>query len=244
MTRHIKVGREIIFREGTQSKIVEDIINKLVGINFTNGKWEWISPKDIQSQIFLNGHGFHIYGNGSTQFQTDRGLGKKYELKKDKYTKKVCSVGWGSYSLASKDSSIPGSIKLYYRDKPCVICSSTNDVAVDHKDKHKKEGSTNINDYQPLCRKCNTKKRDICNKCEETDTRYDARVKGYSIGWLYGGCEYSPSSIGCKGCYYHDPIFFNKNFDKTKDILMDINKIDIPTKKTTKNLNIFSFQTK
>lgn len=217
-----KIENGIIFREGSNQRIVEDIINKLVGIDYETGCWGWINQYDIQKIITDNGHKFSIMGNGSPFFNYDRGLGKKYDLEKDqpsKNEKMVRSLGWSSYSNTIKNHGIPDVVREHYKDSSCVFCGTSYNIVIDHKDKTKKDRSKNVNDYQPVCNKCNALKRDICNRCTNSKKRYDAKPMGYNTSYVEGTEKFSPSTVGCKGCYKHDPVYFRSKLS------FDINKI-------------------
>lgn len=238
-------SREKVYRKYSQPSIIEDIINTLVGIDHTNGTWGWVSYKEIEEFIDIDispTKKFSFRGNGNTMFNKDRGVGKKYELEKDNHAGKVRSLGWRNHTDSSKDNSIPKNIRRYYKNKPCIICGSHNDTVIDHKDKHEKVGSTDINDYQSLCIKCNTLKRSICNKCYNSKQRYNATERGLPVGWVEGTIDYSHSTIGCKGCYYHDPFYFNSRLSVLPKFLtgvIDSNKDNKLIKKSKENLNLF-----
>ena len=67
-----------------------------------------------------------------------------------------------------------------------------------------------LDDFQPLCKTANDAKRGHCKKCRETGKRYDAKRLGYSESYTYG----TANSKTCVGCYWYDPIAFNKEISK------------------------------
>jgi hypothetical protein len=57
-------------------------------------------------------------------------------------------------------------------------------------------------------------KQEHCERCHESGIRYDAMLRGFSASYFMG----EASSDYCEGCYYHDPLEFNRvisaNFSK------------------------------
>lgn len=54
---------------------------------------------------------------------------------------------------------IPQTIRTYYKNKCCVICGTSNDIIIDHKDGFYKNKNLSIQDFQVLCNHCNLVKR-------------------------------------------------------------------------------------
>lgn len=114
--------------------------------------------------------------------------------------------------------SIRSDIKDIIKKQICVHTgfkgTSQNPIEVDHKDgryTNKKVLSIEtqtLNDFQPLCRQANLKKRSDCNKCKDTNLKFDAKELGYEKSTLDGKIEYNET---CNGCYWFDPLFFKKN---------------------------------
>ena len=67
-----------------------------------------------------------------------------------------------------------------------------------------------IEDFQPLSKTANDAKRQHCKKCLETGKRYNAKKLGYSESYTFG----NEKSKTCVGCYWYDPIAFNKEISK------------------------------
>ena len=120
----------------------------------------------------------------------------------------------------SFNQSIRSDIKEHYKNKPCVMLgvigtSENTKIEIDHKDGRKNcERISDISlqtldDFQPLCKAANDAKRQICKKCQETDTRFDATViLGNPIPYYSGNSSLSES--GCEGCYQYDPVKYRK----------------------------------
>lgn len=88
----------------------------------------------------------------------------------------------------------------------------TADMQIDHKDGRKDDTrladieTQSVSDFQNTTRAENALKRSTCNKCKETDLRFDARELGYTVAQTIGGPKYTT----CIGCYYYDPIAFRQ----------------------------------
>jgi hypothetical protein len=67
-----------------------------------------------------------------------------------------------------------------------------------------------LEDFQPLSKTANDAKRQHCKRCLETGIRYDAKKLGYSESYVFGNA----SSKTCVGCYWYDPVAFNKEISK------------------------------
>ena len=161
--------------------------------------------------------GFPLRGNGSPFFQSDRGLGLKYKLEKQRDNgnklSSVRTIGFAYYHEINRSLAIPPEVRKWILSgQPCAMCGTTSNIVVDHKDGNKQPlENPSKDDFQPLCNHCNTVKREICKKCNETGKRFDAKILGYKISWLEGTDNYQPQSPRCRGCYWFSPhIFRNK----------------------------------
>jgi len=92
--------------------------------------------------------------------------------------------------------------------------TTQNPIEVDHKNGRYNDYDVldllrqKVDDFQPLCRQANLHKRSICNKCEETNQKFDAKKLGYNVSTTDGILEYNGT---CKGCYWFCPISFKEN---------------------------------
>ena len=178
-------------------------------INPDNGVSDWFDVDDLEQSI-----GFPLRGNGSPYFQNDRGLGKKYMLEKQRGKGNKLSfirtIGFAHYHQTHRASNIPEEVRRWIESGlPCAMCGTTANIVPDHKDGNRQPITTpNSNDYQPLCQHCNTVKREICKRCNETSKRFDATKLGYHISWIEGTAIFQPMNPRCKGCYWYSPIDF------------------------------------
>lgn len=129
----------------------------------------------------------------------------------------------GIFGLINNDNSRPirQDIKDYIRKLPCCSCSSTSNVETDHKndlynDKRVLDLKTQtIDDFQPLCKHCNCRKRQIIKNTIKTGKRYGATnipcLNIYGIDFIQGNDVYDPDDINAMvGTYWYDPIAFHK----------------------------------
>lgn len=99
----------------------------------------------------------------------------------------------------------------------CIWCGSKERLEVDHKNGRYNSKTDNINDFQILCKSCNDKKRERCNKCRATNCRYNVQEEIssvlYKTAFISGNKNYNPKH-GCKGCFLYDIEDFYLQHDK------------------------------
>jgi hypothetical protein len=199
----------IRFGKQTQSQLLEMALNpNILGIS------DWALLEDLVDKV-----GFSLNGNGCALIQDDRGIGKKYQIEKSYSGNKVYAVrtkGFKGYeSLADCKSAtryIPSSIRAFFASQPCAFLGTYSDIEIDHKDGTYPEiDKSDPNNYQPINRNMNSKKRESCKTCKNTGYRYDARKIGHTEGWIEGD-SIRTEEIGCRGCYMFDPIAFRQAF--------------------------------
>lgn len=185
-----------------------EIIEQAMHIDAKNGTSEWWSISLLEKTV-----GFSLGGNGSAYFQSDRGLGKRYVIEKNRdkgnRLSYVRTVGFAYYHQVERSSKIPLEVKKWLRGFPCSMCGTTADITFDHKDGNKQPIEyPNKDDFQTLCRHCNAVKREICKKCSGTSVRFDAKSLGYQISWTEGTERFQPMHPRCFGCYWYSPFTF------------------------------------
>ena len=95
--------------------------------------------------------------------------------------------------------------------------SQENKIESDHKNgRYNDERVNNIrtqklDDFQPLLRKINYKKRAECEKCINTGIRFDAKKFGYNKSYSRGDKFHDGTKNGCIGCFWYDVLDFRKN---------------------------------
>jgi len=100
------------------------------------------------------------------------------------------------------------------KNKQCIMFATSN-PEVDHKDGRKNDPrvmntKTQLeSDFQPLSKAANDAKRQHCKTCKETNTRFDAKMLGYSISYTEGNSTYD-DVFKCRGCFWYDIEDFRK----------------------------------
>lgn len=183
---------------------------------------EGFSPDITMEELEKYHHSYHTTNGGDWCRDNQSYLGKKYNIKREKRKGKIYSVKTDGFNKRTKiNQSIRSDISKEIKSKRCVILDISSNIEVDHKDGMKNDWRLNdislqkTEDFQPLTRTANDAKRQHCKKCIETGKRYDARRLGYSESYTMG----DENSKTCVGCYWYDPVKFNKkiseNFNKT-----------------------------
>lgn len=119
----------------------------------------------------------------------------------------------------NRTQNIRGDIKREIYKLNCVVLgtrrSSDHKVEVDHKDGRKQDlrimntATQKLEDFQSLSKPANDAKRQFCKECTQTNKRYDAKLLGYTVSFTFGTINYE-NEIGCKGCYWYDPVAFRQ----------------------------------
>lgn len=127
-------------------------------------------------------------------------------------------IGWWTRAFAPASNifkaPIPVAVRKALKGQPCVF-SGGKAEHIDHKygrqDQAHYPQSPDASHYQPASKGDNTRKREHCNRCRETDQRFDARtIPGMPQGWVAGGARFEHNREGCHGCYQFDPVAFRK----------------------------------
>jgi hypothetical protein len=167
--------------------------------------------------------------NGLSWGRKSSAIAKKYNLETDKSItpgNKIDRIrlnGFNTCHTSTHTQSIRSDITRQVSKQRCVVLgthrSCDHKTEVDHKDGRKDDGrvmntaTQNIDDFQPLSKPANDAKRQFCKECKETSKRYDAKKLGYTISFTYGTEDYD-NEIGCKGCFWYDPIAFRQELTK------------------------------
>jgi hypothetical protein len=91
-----------------------------------------------------------------------------------------------------KDEGIRKDIWNIITKMKCINCFTNNDIQCDHKNDLKndirvlKKETQKIEDFQPLCRHCNMKKKSIKQKMLNLKKRISAKEFGYNIDFTIG----------------------------------------------------------
>lgn len=169
-----------------------------------NGVSDWVDIDQINEALVSHGYSPDT-GNGSTLFNHDRGLGKKYKLQKYYLDGCLLSVKLDGIKKV-KALRAPREVRKALKGRPCVVCGTSHQIEIDHKDGVKKE-TMDEEDFQTLCKHCNSRKREVCKKCRETGLRFNAMSLGFDRPVISGNSSYEDT---CLGCFWYDPKAFRK----------------------------------
>ena len=163
--------------------------------------------------------------NGSTWSRTDGSgsFARTYKINNIKRSGKISSIKLDGFNRSFRiNRGIRSDIVKSIQKKHCAILDVSNQIEVDHKNgKHDDQHMISIEsqtlaDFQPLSKAANDAKRNHCGVCQRTHKRYDAKKLGYKESFTKGDFN----TDNCQGCYWYDPVAFNKeiskNFEKTR----------------------------
>ena len=151
-------------------------------------------------------------GNGGSWCRDDGTLGNAYNVERHKLKNKIVAIQLHGFKKNPIKKPIPNRIREQLTDKKCAILA-TGQIEIDHKDGRRDDArlsdssKVTIDDFQPLSKSANNAKRQHCKVCRDTNKRFDAKQLGYKIGQVISNGTYRGD---CTGCYWHDPILFNK----------------------------------
>ena len=158
------------------------------------------------------------FGNGASWARGDSGLGRYYNVvrhKKGGGSTSVESVQLMGYNQEWFNPKISKEVRDYYKDAPCVMSGTLANIEIDHKDGRKEDNALHdtqtVDDFQPLHKSMNIRKREVCTKCKDSGLRFDAKVLGFNISTSEGDLNYHGT---CVGCFWYDPIAFRKGVSK------------------------------
>ena len=176
-----------------------------------NGVSRWVTREEWEA-IGLT------HTNGGDWNRSDGPLAKRFIVEKQYSTsgrRRIAAIRLNGFNnTITRDHSVPTTIRNEIVARPSSILYVHSQNECDHKDGRYPEKATTIDAFQCLSKAENDAKRQHCKECRNKCKRFDATVLGYSVGWVKGDVN----SQFCEGCYWFDPIQFNKiistNFNK------------------------------
>jgi ICEA Protein len=163
--------------------------------------------------------------NGVSYLRRDSIICKKYLVDRTYHKSTGALIGFKLIGFNTKtfvSRHIPQSIRKSVLQKygfKCIWCGSQQKLEVDHKNGRYNDVTDKVDDFQILCKSCNDKKRERCNKCRETGCRYNVQKEIspilYKSPFICGSAKYN-EKVGCNGCFLYDIEDFYKNHDKNE----------------------------
>ena len=150
------------------------------------------------------------HSNGGDWNRSDGPLAKKYIVEKQyttQGTRRIAAIRLNGFNSETvRDHTISVSIRSQVVARPSVILYVHSQNECDHKDGRYTDKADTINQFQCLSKAENDAKRQHCKVCRNTGCRFPASRLGYSVDYIEG----DKHSDSCVGCYWYDPIQFNK----------------------------------
>ena len=198
----------------------KELFLKLANPN-ENGVSRWVDTSE-----FIDEYSELELLNWLSWWRKSSSLAKKYNIELDKSQTpwpKIDRIrlNWFNTSESQNISqSIRSDIKRKIKRKRCIILwtkrSCDHITEVDHKDWRKDNHrimntrTQKLEDFQPLSKPANDAKRQFCIECKNSGKRYDAKKLWYTVSFIEWDENYDVN-LGCKGCFWYDPIEFRKN---------------------------------
>lgn len=178
--------------------------------------------------------------NGISYLRRDSVICRKYIVDRT-YNKSTGAligfklVGFNKTQFVSRH--IPQAIRKAVLSKygfKCILCGSQQKLEVDHKNGRYSHKTDKTEDFQILCKSCNDKKRERCNKCRETGCRYNVQKEIspilYKSAFTCGSGKYN-EKMGCKGCFLFDIEDFYMKHDNSYNHEIRLTIKDLPARK-------------
>ncbi len=153
------------------------------------------------------------FGNGGDWIRKDGSLAKRFNIRRHpEGSGKITHVELQGFTKVVIQKPIPEAIRQAVTTLRCSVLA-TGSPQCDHKDGRLDDprlsdaSKVTTDDFQPLSRHANDAKRQHCQECRNTGNRFDAKRLGYSVSQVRGDGKYNGT---CVGCYWHDPLFFNR----------------------------------
>ena len=226
--------------KGGKSRIVnvEEFTDDYISLILGNGGG-WCRTANVQNYKFariFNENKINYSNCSQEEIKEIEKYVKNQNLKFTKENKIQYIMIWDNNYDKNNGRPISEEIKKYYKDKPCVVCGSTSELVVDHKnDLYNDPNVLNTktqkkDDFQSLCNHCNLLKRGINSETKKTKKRYPATkipsLKPFGIDFISGDENYDENDPNWGiGTYWYDPVKFMEGVK------------EINSKKETKNTN-------
>lgn len=193
--------------------------------------------------------------NGVPYLRRESPICKKYKVERKYHSSTGALIGFKLIGFNTKlhfSRHIPQQVRKAVLEKyghKCILCGSKDRLEVDHKNGRYDAKTDKVSDFQILCKSCNDKKRERCNKCRDSGCRYNVQQEISSIlyktAFTQGTSKYN-EKLGCKGCFLYDIEDFYQKHDrkakkdqvgtsgKTREIKLVIKEV-VPKSKNAKS---------
>lgn len=179
-----------------------------------NGISKWISRDELQDtplKLSNNGNCRHgvFYGDNRYIWEKQPNKGTVSHIRTNGFSENI---------LHGHNRPIRKDIRIYHTNA-CIVCGSTSDLVVDHKNDLYNDSrvlnisTQTIDDFQCLCNHCNLQKREVCKKTKQSGKRYKATnipmLKTYNIDFIKGDETFNQDDVNAMvGTFWYDPVEF------------------------------------
>ena len=127
---------------------------------------------------------------------------------------------------SKEDRHIPASVRRHFKHHPCVVCGTSSDVVVDHKDGFYQHPAESFDDFQPLCTHCNLVKR---QRYKSVDEKKQMEYLGSTTVPHLRVFDGLVSEDSLDKCFWYDPCAYTRRI--ADEIVKMKSKIEILERK-------------
>jgi hypothetical protein len=213
--------------------------------NGTNGVGNrWANQKFNYCVIYSNQTTKNYSENNDDEIPKEI-LNAFLDSQKNKGKKVIIGIYVYSKRGSVQNRTIKNTIHKQIIKNSCVHCETTSDIVCDHKNDLYNDIrvlntlTQELNDFQPLCIKCNLLKRAICIKEEKTQKIYSAKnmrkYQQHKFEFPWEKKIFDKTDINCKNdTYWFDPVEFHNKIDcYTSFVIPILNEIKRRVKNNT-----------
>ena len=213
--------------------------------NGTNGVGNrWANQKFNYCVIYSNQTTKNYSENNDDEIPKEI-LNAFLDSQKNKGKKVIIGIYVYSKRGSVQNRTINNAIRKQIIKNSCVHCETTSDIVCDHKNDLYNDIrvlntlTQELNDFQPLCNRCNLLKRAICIKEEETQKIYSAKnmrkYQQHKFEFPWEKKIFDKTDINCKNdTYWFDPVEFHNKIDcYTSFVIPILNEIKRRVKNNT-----------
>ena len=208
----------------------EEIIKENIGWSNNGIGNRWLNGKFNYTVIYSNKK-FKTYSDNEEKVDNNIILGSNLF---DKNQKGIVGIIVHSKRIKQKTKRcINNQIREQLKYHCCVICGSSSDLIIDHKnDMYNDDRIENtklqlVDDFQVLCNHCNLQKRQISKNEKNNKKLYSAKnipiYKIYNFEFPWEKKNFDENDIDCKkDTFWYDPIEFNHKLQSYQTYILPI----------------------
>jgi len=171
----------------------------------------WIDIDDLKARY---PDAVSAFGGNGSNFFTRNSPMEDFAIDSQREGNKIIKrrlVGLSNQIANKTKRTIRREILRTIRSQPCALTGTTADIECDHRCSRRPPNTDprlqHLEDFQPLSKAANCRKRQVCIQCMQTGQRFDARELGFTVGWLEGDV----TTQSCEGCFWYDIHHFRSS---------------------------------